>query len=228
MMNRRLELIANMVSDGRGLIDVGTDHAYLPAALAERGYTGRLIASDINAAPLENARKTAREAIMEARIEFLLCDGLVLCPPEAVDTIVVAGMGGEAICGILDRADWCMDASYTLLLQPMTKAEVLRYWLVNNGFVLCEEKLVRDGAFIYQVIKARYERNMRLRDAELFSGAFVNIRGEALCAEWLDGWIERFGKEERGLLLSAKRNEGRLSICRRIQEDLSEMRGMLK
>ena len=55
-MNKRLELIYSMISDGRGLIDVGTDHGYLPAALAVNGYDGKLFASDINAMPLEKAR----------------------------------------------------------------------------------------------------------------------------------------------------------------------------
>ena len=104
-MNKRLELIYSMISDGRGLIDVGTDHGYLPAALAVNGYSGRLFASDINAMPLEKARETARRCAMVDRITFLLSDGLDACPPEEIDTIVMAGMGGELICTILDRAE---------------------------------------------------------------------------------------------------------------------------
>ena len=43
-MNKRLHTIANMVKDGKGLIDVGTDHGYLPAYLAVNGYSGFLFA----------------------------------------------------------------------------------------------------------------------------------------------------------------------------------------
>ena len=221
-------MIAHLVTDGRGLIDVGTDHGYLPAALAERAYTGRLFASDINPAPLAAARKTAREAGVEEKVDFLLCDGLERCPPDAVDTIVIAGMGGDMICGILDRAEWCMDKAYTLILQPMTKAEVLRYWLVNNGFTLCEERLVRDGSFLYQIIKTRFEGNMRLSDAELYAGAFENIRGEALCIPWLDALIARFDKEEHGLLAAQNAPGGKLVLCRNVKKELLEMRGALK
>ena len=226
-MNKRLETIADMVQNGRGLIDVGTDHGYLPVWLARRGYTGFLFASDINAAPLASARKTAREALVEDRIEFLLSDGLDDCPPEKIDTIVIAGMGGDLICRILDRAEWCLNEAYTLILQPMTKAEVLRYWLVNNGFCLAEEKLVRDGTILYQVIRAQYSQNMKLSDAELFAGAFENIRREPLCGEWLDSLILRFEKEERGLLCSLKPEEGRLSICRSVKDGLLEMKGKI-
>ena len=226
-MNKRLETIADMVRNGRGLIDVGTDHGYLPVWLARRGYTGFLYASDINASPLASARKTAREALAEDRIEFLLCDGLDGCPPESIDTIVIAGMGGDLICRILDRAEWILDGVYTLILQPMTKAEVLRYWLVNNGFCLAEERLVRDGTILYQVIRAQYSQNMKLSDAELFAGAYQNICTEPLCGEWLDLLTLRFEKEERGLLSSLKPEEGRLSICRSVKDGLLEMKGKI-
>lgn len=206
---------------------MGTDHGYLPVWLAENGYTGRIFASDIHSAPLASARKTAREAAQEERICFLLCDGLEDCPPEEIDTIVIAGMGGDLICSILDRAEFCLDGAYTLILQPMTKAEVLRYWLVNNGFRLTEERLVRDGRILYQIIRARFEENMALSDAELYSGVFENIRNETLCAEWLDMLIRRFEKEEKGLLSSAAAEEGRLAICRGILRELLEMRGDL-
>lgn len=217
-----------MVKDGRGLIDVGTDHGYLPVWLAQNGYTGFLYASDINALPLETARKTAAEASEKDRIEFLLCDGLDECPPDRIDTIVIAGMGGDLICRILDRAEWCLDSTYTLILQPMTKAEVVRYWLINNGFRLEEERLVRDGGIIYQIIRAKYSQNMSLSDAELFAGAWKNIRGEALCGEWIESLINRFEKEKKGLFSAEKPKEGRLPICCEILSGLLDMKGKIQ
>ena len=226
-MNNRLKTIAEMVKNGRGLIDVGTDHGYLPVWLAERGYMGSLYASDINAFPLESARKTASEAFIENRIEFLLSDGLDDCPRERIDTIVIAGMGGDMICRILDRAEWCLDGAYSLILQPMTKAEVVRYWLANNGFQIEEERLVRDGGIIYQIIRARYSHNMRLSDAELFTGARENIYGEILYGEWIESMIKRFEKEEKGLLSAENPREGRLLICQGILSGLKDMKGDL-
>ena len=71
-MNIRLETLASLVPNGRGLIDVGTDHGYLPLHLARKGYSGKLFASDINVGPLSAARRSAREADLEDRITFLL------------------------------------------------------------------------------------------------------------------------------------------------------------
>ena len=226
-MNKRLHTIANMVKDGKGLIDVGTDHGYLPAYLAVNGYSGFLFASDIHAGPLNAARKTASDCSVENRINYLLCDGLDGCPPDQIDTIVIAGMGGDLICRILDKADWCLDHRYSLILQPMTKAEVLRYWLVNNGFSLEEERLVRDGGILYQIIRTRFSQNMTLSDAELYAGSFENIRNEMLCAEWLELLLHRFEKEEKGLLAAERQEKARLSVCKSVLDGLREMKGKL-
>ena len=183
-MNKRLQAIEALVRPGRGLIDVGTDHGYLPVSLARHGYPGALFASDLREGPLNAARRSAREAGLSERITFQLCDGLELCDPDAVDTIVIAGMGGDTVCGILDRAEWCLDPRYRLILQPMTRAEVLRYWLTNNGFVIEEERLVEDAGEIYALLSARFGGEMRLSDAELYTGAFDLVEGERLWPEF--------------------------------------------
>ena len=110
-MDRRLSTIASQIENGLGLADVGTDHGFLPVHLARHGYTGNLYASDINEGPLQTAIDNAAHAGVSDRIKFLLCDGLRLCPPEEVDTIVIAGMGGLLIADILD---WDMRKSKSM------------------------------------------------------------------------------------------------------------------
>ena len=170
-MDQRLSAVFGMIRPGRGVIDVGTDHGYLPVKLACECYPGYIFASDLREGPLAAARRSAAQAGVSDRIQFLLSDGLDACPPDAVDTIVIAGMGGDTICGILDRAEWCMDPAYRLILQPMSKAEVLRYWLCNNGFFIEEERLVEDCDTIYQIFAAVFtNQNEALSDAELWLG----------------------------------------------------------
>ena len=177
-MNKRMHAIVRYIEPGRGMIDVGTDHGYLPVWMATHGYRGNIIAADIHEAPLQKARETAGKAGVADRMVFQLCDGLDQCPPEAVDTIVIAGMGGDMICRILDRAEWCMDRQYKLILQPMTKSEVLRYWLVYNEFEILNEELVPEGGALYQLIVARFGGSTRLNDGELFLGK------KELCSDW--------------------------------------------
>lgn len=220
-MNKRLQAIEALVRPGRGLIDVGTDHGYLPVSLARHGYPGALFASDLREGPLNAARRSAREAGLAQRITFQLCDGLALCDRSAVDTIVVAGMGGDTVCGILDRADWCLDPRYRLILQPMTRAEVLRYWLTNNGFTIEEERLVADAGEIYALFTARFGGEIRLSDAELYTGAFALVEGERLWPDFLRLQRRRMEKLLAGLRQSG-REPGRLNLMEAILRDLKE------
>ena len=223
-MRKRLECIAAKIPDGVGVIDVGTDHAYLPVALARRGYRGNLLASDIAQGPLDTARRHAEDAGVSERIRFLCCDGLALCPPDDVDCIVIAGMGGDTISGILDRAEFCMDPRYLLILQPMTRAEVLRYWLIYNEFAITVEDLVLDGGIVYPVLCARFGGKTRLNDAELYTGSFAMLKEHPLFPRFLAKQDRRFQKMYDALRRSGAGDEdGRLALCGQICSELEEM-----
>ena len=217
-MNKRLSAIAELVQNGKGLVDVGTDHGQLPAQLAASGYTGALYASDIREGPLMAARRTAEDASLSDRIRFLLCDGLSLCPPEEIDTIVIAGMGGDMIVKILDEADWCMKEEYRLILQPMTKAEVLRYWLIYNEFAIEKETVVEDGGILYQIICARFGGKTDLSDAELFVGKRELCLTPALYSRQLRVIIGRFEHAVCGM--QSREGDARLTLYRKILAQL--------
>ena len=223
-MNKRLQAIAALVPDGAGMIDVGTDHGYLPVSLLQRGYGGKVFASDIREGPLQAAVRTAEKAGLADRISFQLCDGLALCDPEAVDCIVIAGMGGDTVCGILDRAEWCMDRRYALVLQPMTRAEVLRYWLGYNEFEIQREELVEDGGIVYPILVARFGGETRLNDAELFTGNARMLRSHPLFPAFLEQQIRRFEKMRAGLVSAeGDARPVRLDLIEEILEQMKEM-----
>ncbi len=222
-MNKRLELIASILPHGRGFADVGTDHGYLPVYMAQHGYSGKIIASDINEGPLSTAVASARQAGVEDRICFRLCDGLDGCGSEELDTVVIAGMGGDTICGILDRADLIMSRDILLILQPMTKAEVLRYWLTNNDFAICGEWLIEENGEIYQILSARFGARTLLSDAELFTGKYELAAGNALFPVQLAALIKRFERAAAGMS-KAPRMRGRQKLTAEILNGLYEMR----
>lgn len=195
-MDKRLQEILNCVNmASAGVIDVGTDHGYIPINMALQGYKGKLIASDINKGPLEAARKNAAAVGMEDRIDFTLCSGLQLCPHEGIDTIVIAGMGGDTITSILDADYWCCAEGYRLILQPMTRSNVLRYWLLHNEFAITEERLVKDMGRIYQIICAEKGHSSGYTDAELYLGK---------CAEpnalYYEQLLQGFSRTEHAVL----------------------------
>ena len=147
-LSPRLQMAADMVplsDSGIRLVDVGTDHAYLPAWLLQNQLEDRyfdcVIATDLREGPLARAVQTAREAGCD-KIDFRLCDGLRAVDRREAGVIVIAGMGGETIVHILKGApwtDWRGDGQIpekTLILQPMSSMPELRKWLQENAFEL--------------------------------------------------------------------------------------------
>ena len=223
-MNSRLEKISCYIENGSGFADIGTDHGYLPCVMALRGYKGNIYASDLREGPLNTAISNAEHFKVSDKIEFLLGDGLELCPKDKLDTIVIAGMGGDNICGILDRARWCMDEKYKLILQPMKKAEILRYWLVNKGFYIENEDLVKDGGVVYQLLTARYGKKTSLSSAELFTGSIELIKENPLYPQMLSVQLSRFRKLVAGLKkTSLKQYDAKLKLSEEILSELEEM-----
>lgn len=156
MPDERLLCAAQLVRQGSRMADIGTDHAYLPIYLVESGRCPSAIASDIRVGPADSARRNIAAAGLADRIEVRLGDGLCGIAPDEVDDIVIAGMGGETIAAILQAAPWVKDSRYRLILQPMTRPEDLRRYLLISGFEIETEQVVQDGRHLYTVMAAAF------------------------------------------------------------------------
>ncbi|MBQ3431285.1 MAG: SAM-dependent methyltransferase [Clostridia bacterium] len=168
----RLQAVADCVEAGNVIADIGTDHAYIPAYLIENGIIPSAYACDVRQGPLENARKTARRYEIDG-IRFVLSDGLqaLECEQEEFSYIVIAGMGGELIRDILERSPWCHNPRYTFVLQPMTRARVLREWLYQNGFEILQESIAKEDNKLYNIMKVRFSAHSKsLTEAEAYLG----------------------------------------------------------
>ena len=151
MLTPRLALAASFVPQDAVVIDVGTDHAYLPVQLILSGKCSRAVAADINAEPLKRAEGNIRKYGLSDKIGLVLCDGLAKMDASCGDTIIIAGMGGDTILGILSDAPWTKQK--TLILQPMTNAAKLRRFLRENGYVILDEAVAREDRHLYSVMK---------------------------------------------------------------------------
>ncbi len=106
--------------------------------------------------PLSSAEENIRAAGLSGQIGTLLTDGLHGVESFAPDHIIVFGMGGELIAKILSEAEWIKTPSTRLILQPMSRAEVLRRYLTWAGFSIVGESLSRTDGRIYQTICAEW------------------------------------------------------------------------
>ena len=177
-LNRRLLAAAAFVRQGSVLADVGTDHAYLPVYLISKGISVRAIAADINQGPIKRAEQNIASAGLASAIETRLTDGLLGLDRLGITDIAICGMGGELISKILEDAPFTASRDIRLILQPMTKADLLRSWLLSHGYEIVDESIVRDDR-IYQVICAEYSGiNTEYSPIELLLGRH-NINGNS-------------------------------------------------
>lgn len=163
-LDSRLSAVADFVREGKTVADIGTDHAYLLAYLLQQGTIEKGIAADLKKGPLENARKTLIESDQLEKVNLILSDGLDELKKGDCEDIVIAGMGGILIKEILERTPWVFDENIHIIAQPMTHAEVLRRFFLENGFKILEESSATDGKRYYCIISAQYDGIKR--DAE--------------------------------------------------------------
>ena len=169
-LSNRLSLIAKFIKEGSSVCDVGTDHGYLPAFLYLSHKFKSVTATDINEKPLESARKNLNKFGADG-VKLILCDGLAGVTREDADTVIIAGMGGEVISGIIDRAAFLRDESVSLILQPTTAAKELRMYLAKNGFEVKQETALSENGKIYSVMLVGFiDRSYDISDIQSVIG----------------------------------------------------------
>ncbi len=154
-LSQRLKTIAALVPNGARACDIGCDHGYLAIYLRLNNIAKSVIAADLNPAPLERARKNIQK-LGGDNIKLRLCDGLSGINENEVDTVIIAGMGGNIISGIIDRCGWSKNNGLTFILQPTTSSEVLREFLCKNGFEIMTETVVYENNKLYSVMAVKF------------------------------------------------------------------------
>lgn len=152
-LSNRLFSVAAMVSQGCRLADVGTDHAYVPIYLVKKGVIPAAIAMDIRPGPLERAKEHIKEYEVETNIKTRLSDGVAALMPGEVDSLVIAGMGGNVMIHILQGAGHIMSTLSECILQPQSELAKFRYFLDRNGFKTVQEDMVEEDGKFYPIMR---------------------------------------------------------------------------
>jgi len=160
----RLQTIANFVKKDNIVADIGTDHGYIPVYLVEKNISNRVIATDINKGPLNNAKSYIDKKGYSDNIETRLGDGLCPIKVNEVDTAIIAGMGGLLIIEILEKSNDVANSIENFILQPMVASYELRKYLYNNGYSIFDEKLAKEGDKFYEIIYAKHDNDYVKKD----------------------------------------------------------------
>lgn len=158
-LSDRLQMIADLIENGQTVADVGTDHGFLPIFLWESKISPKVILADISKGSLQKAidnvyMQNYDEDIIKTYFDFRLGDGIQILENREVDAVVIAGMGGVLMTEILGQDLTKTKSMKKFILQPRNGQGKLRWWLLNNGFDITSEKLVREGKFICEIVSA--------------------------------------------------------------------------
>lgn len=155
LLDPRLQAVLSLIPEGSVLLDIGTDHCKLPAEGILCGRLAGAFAADIRQGPLDAAKRQLASLGLSSQIPLFLSDGLKEIPLdvlEQVDTVAVAGMGGEVTEQILKNAPM---EPLCWVLQPMSAIYELLDFMAAEGYEIGEGKLARDGEKFYRIFQVQ-------------------------------------------------------------------------
>ena len=174
MISKRLELVASFVPQGAILLDVGSDHAYLPIELVERGQIEAAIAGEVVEGPYQSAVKNVEAHGLNEKIQVRLANGLAAFEEtDQVSVITIAGMGGRLIATILQEGLEKLANVERLILQPNNREDDLRIWLQDNDFQIVAESILEEAGKFYEILVVEAGQ-MKLSASDVRFGPFLS------------------------------------------------------
>ncbi len=149
-LSLRLRAIADMIPEGRVVVDIGCDHAFLDIDLTKRK-KNKCIACDVRKSVLEIAQKNIAKFGFEKEIELIQSDGLETIDIPEGAVAVIAGMGTSTILSIFKNDK--VKSFSQIIIQTNNDWALLRKKMSKKGFQLIEEKVVLEHNKYYVLMK---------------------------------------------------------------------------
>ncbi len=215
----RLKAIADMVDiNTNTLVDIGSDHSLLPIYLIENNVVKTIYAIDNKEKPLKNAIDNINKYNLNGRVIPLLSDGFQNIDFD-YDIVTISGMGGDLIASILSNDKFKNDK--VLILEGNKKSDEIRKYLMNNNYLIVDERIVYDQNIYYFIIKAIPNKIKTILNKNEIKYGPINIKNkDKLLIDFLNMnykiYEDGLSKSKDNVLLINKMNE--------IKEVLDEIR----
>lgn len=144
----RIKAIASLVDNDALVVDIGTDHAYLPIYLYENDITKNIVASDISSNALLFAKNNLEKHNLRGKIKLVVSDGFKNLD-ECFDIAIISGVGTETIKKILDNEV----LPNKLILSSHKNVSDLRKYMFKIGYKIEKEIIVYENNMYYNIIK---------------------------------------------------------------------------
>ena len=185
-LSKRLQAVADLVSEGLVVADVGTDHGYIPIYLIETKKSPKAFAMDVNKGPLLRAKEHIAEHGLETRIETRLSDGVRALKKDECDCVVVAGMGGALTIKIMEEGKDIFRNLKEFVLQPQSELQKVRAYLCENAYFIVEENMVLDDGKFYPMFRVINGQSEEYDAIELCYGKLLLEQKNAVLKTFLE------------------------------------------
>ncbi|TVT29441.1 hypothetical protein FO441_03925 [Salinicoccus cyprini] len=223
MLDERLQRVSEFIT-GRKMLDIGSDHAYLPIEAVSRGIVQYAICGEVVKGPYESTVRNIERENMTDRIEARFGSGLEVAKPEdAVDTVTICGMGGPLIADILQSGFDHLGGFPRLVLQANTHTYPVRKVLVALGYEIIEETVIQDGHHFYEIIVAE-EGRADYSETALTFGPILLDKREAAFIEKLQRELEH----QQNIYESLKNNSSNTTRLDEVAATIHTLKGVLE
>ncbi len=152
-LSKRLQAVADLVTEGSRVCDVGTDHGYIPIYLVGIHKIPSALAMDVNEGPLLRAKEHIAAQNMTDAVSTRRSDGLKALQTDEADSVVIAGMGGGLIIRILEEGAKKLSSIRELILQPQSDIALVREYIRTHGFTIVAQDMVYEDGKYYMMFR---------------------------------------------------------------------------
>ncbi len=230
-LSKRMMCLANMVTPGKRIADIGCDHALVSIYLISEGISPKVLAMDIGEGPLEAAKANIEKYGLSESIETRLSDGMSELKPGETDVAVIAGMGGLTIVGILERGLHNISPGYELVLSPQSEIPEVRSFLRTHGIKIIDEEMIIEDDKYYNIIKAVATDEEHIDTNELYDAysQFLIEKKSPIYLRYLEENLEKMN----GIYCRLSKQDGdkvidRMAEIRDEVDDIARILDMMK
>ncbi len=220
----RLLSVAKMVGKTEKMADIGSDHALLPIWLLGQGSVKKAIAGEFGDGPFSRARQAAYDSGRAAQLEVRQGNGLQILQPNEVETVVIAGMGGDLIVEILQDSPDKTNSFSRYILQPMRHEAVLRKWLSEQRWPIVREELIFENQKYYVVLETHPGNTAPpLKDLEILLGPRLLVSKDPKVFQWLEQMQNKYAQIAQKIALSRTATQEEKSMWKRRVQQLEKI-----
>lgn len=216
MKSERMEVLLELIPKSKLVVDIGTDHAYIPEEIIRRDISKKVIGTEINQQPYLKAKDYIRSKSLDEFIEIRKGDGLNVIESEETKVVIIAGMGGLLINKIISENIKKFSNNDVVILQPMNAVDKTRKFLDENKFEIVDEILSKEDYHYYNVIKAKYNSRYKSKDSKnkYITNEILFKKKDKYIEEYINKKIEKNNK----IIENIKKNSTNTKKIKNLEE----------